>query len=345
MTQAFRYRFSLDDEVIGVFYVSLLKQVLETEGYSLKACPINLEDPSCYRRRISLKQITRCLCASLSEVPPGIGLKFGPGVQVMAADTLGQLVMASPNVRSALNYMLEFRLLMAMSFDVGVELKASTFKLYSKHYCSSKLPLCFQYFITEALFSSFLSGIRWLTGKEVKLSSLSFPYAKPCHFAQYESYFNCTLKYETDVHELSFDQSYLDTPILTANAALEKLKVDHCRTVHALWKRKFCIIQQVNDILMQHYPDFPAIEEVAHQLGVSRSSLYRKLSERKTSYQCLINKFKRDQSINLLKETNMSVESVAEHLGFSDASSFRRAFKSWTGYQPSAIREQGKVLQ
>lgn len=344
MVEQFHYRFGLDDEVIGVFFVSLLKQVLEAEGHELKASPGNVDDVTFYRRRLSLKQMTRCLFASLEDLPPGIGLRYGPGVQVASADTLGQLVMASPNVRTALQYMLDFRLLMAMSFDVDVQLDEPVVRLKSRKYCSSRLPLFFQYFMSEALYSCFLSQIRWLTGVDVKLSSLSFPYARPPHVAQYEETFGCDLVFDAEGHEIAFDHRYLDTPISTANAALEKLKVAHCQSVLGRWKRKFCIIQQVNAILVHRYPEFPAIEQVAQQLGISRSSLYRKLSERNTSYQCLINQFKREQSINLLKETKMSVEAVAEELGFSDASSFRRAFKSWTGRQPSAIRAQGQLM-
>ena len=36
----------------------------------------------------------------------------------------------------------------------------------------------------------------------------------------------------------------------------------------------------------------------------------------------------------------MTVGQMAEHLGFSDVSSFRRAFKRWTGVTPATYRKQ-----
>lgn len=345
MKHSYGYRFDKDDAVIGVFFLSLLKAMLEEEGLSLKGYAGNIADLEDYTKRVSLKQLLSCLHCSLEHVPAGFGLRYGALVPITSADTLGQLVMSSPDVGKAMEYLCRYRLLMAMSFDVELVCNESYVSIRSKHFGGAELPLALQYFLSEALYSCFLSQARWLTGKPLTLQEISFPYARPCHAKLYEQHFACTLNFNADRHEVVFDRNYLDLPLPTANAALEKLKSGHCESVLSRWKRRFCIIQQVNDILEQSFPDFPSIESVAEQLGISRSSLYRKLNERDTSYQCLINAYKRRQSILMLQETMLSVEEVAEQLGFSDASSFRRAFKGWTGQKPSVVRASGQTLQ
>jgi hypothetical protein len=42
--------------------------------------------------------------------------------------------------------------------------------------------------------------------------------------------------------------------------------------------------------------------------------------------------------IELLENTRMSIDQVAERVGFADATSFRKAFKKWTGGAPSDFR-------
>ena len=78
---------------------------------------------------------------------------------------------------------------------------------------------------------------------------------------------------------------------------------------------------------------------MAEQLNLSRSSLYRRLREDDSNYQTIVDKFRRDQAIVQLKNNKYTICEIAEHLGFSDVSNFRRAFKKWTGYKPSDLRD------
>jgi AraC-like DNA-binding protein len=45
---------------------------------------------------------------------------------------------------------------------------------------------------------------------------------------------------------------------------------------------------------------------------------------------------------HLLRDERRTIQQVAEAMGFSDASTFHRAFKRWTGMTPSGYREAGR---
>ena len=45
-----------------------------------------------------------------------------------------------------------------------------------------------------------------------------------------------------------------------------------------------------------------------------------------------------DRAVRLLSDRSLSLEQVAEHLGFGDARSLHRAFRKWTGAAPGAYR-------
>jgi AraC-like DNA-binding protein len=46
-----------------------------------------------------------------------------------------------------------------------------------------------------------------------------------------------------------------------------------------------------------------------------------------------------EQARELLRQHTLSVEQVAERLGYSDVSNFGRAFRRWTGLTPAAFRK------
>ena len=70
---------------------------------------------------------------------------------------------------------------------------------------------------------------------------------------------------------------------------------------------------------------------------MSTRTLKRKLSEEGVSYTSLLDERRRLQGVALLR-TELSVERIAERLGYSDAANFTRAFRRWTGKSPREFR-------
>ncbi len=81
-------------------------------------------------------------------------------------------------------------------------------------------------------------------------------------------------------------------------------------------------------------------EDVAGTLGVSRSTLQRRLREEGTTYQAELDATRRDIAIRYLTKTFLSAEEIATALAYRDANSFSRSFRRWTGLAPLAFRRQ-----
>ena len=79
----------------------------------------------------------------------------------------------------------------------------------------------------------------------------------------------------------------------------------------------------------------PGLEAAAATLALGMQTLRRHLRDEGTSYQQVLNDLRRDEAIEKLHVQHLSVADVAEQLGFSEARSFSRAFKQWTGLPPS----------
>lgn len=73
-------------------------------------------------------------------------------------------------------------------------------------------------------------------------------------------------------------------------------------------------------------------------MHTSPQTLRRHLREEGSSFQELKDHLRRDLAIYYLGRNEMTIEIIAEQLGFSEPSAFHRAFKKWTGLTPGAYR-------
>ncbi len=83
-----------------------------------------------------------------------------------------------------------------------------------------------------------------------------------------------------------------------------------------------------------------SIEQIARTLAISRRTLQRRLSERGTNFQQLVQGIKSDLACKYLRDERLSVIQIAFLLGYGDHSTFSAAFKSWNAMSPSEFRQR-----
>lgn len=81
-------------------------------------------------------------------------------------------------------------------------------------------------------------------------------------------------------------------------------------------------------------------EDVAQALGISRSTLQRRLRDEGATYQEVLDATRRDMAIRYLSKTTLRADEIASVLAYRDANSFSRSFRRWTGLTPLAFRRQ-----
>lgn len=76
------------------------------------------------------------------------------------------------------------------------------------------------------------------------------------------------------------------------------------------------------------------VEEVAALVFMSPTSLKRKLAKQDSSFQRIKNSERFNRAIQLLEQQRLTLDNIADQLGYDNASNFSKAFKNWTGQSP-----------
>ncbi|MFS2317856.1 AraC family transcriptional regulator ligand-binding domain-containing protein [Maricaulis sp. D1M11] len=88
----------------------------------------------------------------------------------------------------------------------------------------------------------------------------------------------------------------------------------------------------------------PSIGEVAARLGMSARTLQRRLAQDGHVYQDLVETTRRRLAERLLRQTDYALAEIAFLTGYSEQSTFTRAFKRLSGQTPARYRREGVTL-
>lgn len=86
---------------------------------------------------------------------------------------------------------------------------------------------------------------------------------------------------------------------------------------------------------------YPSLQQMAGKLCVSARTLKRHLRGAGASYREVLDSVRMRRAAELLRLPGLSMEAIAERLGYSSSANFSRAFRRWAGITPGLYRGQG----
>jgi AraC-like DNA-binding protein len=133
---------------------------------------------------------------------------------------------------------------------------------------------------------------------------------------------------------MTLDARLLDRPLPRAAPLTAKAAADQCRELLERRQRRQGVSARVRDELLRDPQRMPSQEELAAALHVSVRTLRRQLAAEGTSFRRLVEQVREGLAEELLATGRMTVEQVAQRIGYSEASSFVHAFTRWKGTAP-----------
>jgi len=134
-------------------------------------------------------------------------------------------------------------------------------------------------------------------------------------------------------------------PLVTRNPAMWQIFEPHLRVALADELLDASIEVRVRNALLESLPAGGAnVATVAAQMGLSARSLQRKLSEAGISFSGLLEETRTRLAKRYLGATGLSLQEISYLLGYTDPSSFFRAFRVSTGQTPLEFREAAVLV-
>lgn len=191
---------------------------------------------------------------------------------------------------------------------------------------------------TELLYSSF-SRVGELLFPNTPLDiKFSFDYPEPENKATYDKYLGNDLSFNQLTPAIYVSKEHLVQDFSEANPALLEVLDHQCQKKLEELEHSNSMARTVRNLIQSLPGVYPSVEVIATQLNISSRTLNRRLVKEDTSFQFITEQIKCKDALYYVENTEMTIEEIAHHTGYSDPSNFRRAFAKWTGKSPSDYR-------
>lgn len=183
----------------------------------------------------------------------------------------------------------------------------------------------------------FLSGMTSGQFKPLRIRLCCTPRAPA---AEYAAIFGCEVTFGGNENEIFFDPALLDYRSPHGDPELLRLHVGFAEQRLSRLRRAD-LIERVRAVLAQRLEvQRCELEDIAAELNMPARRLRAELAAAGTSFKQVLAGFRYALARRLLAGTDEPIERIVYLTGFSEPSTFYRAFKRWAGMTPVQYRER-----
>jgi AraC-like DNA-binding protein len=200
-----------------------------------------------------------------------------------------------------------------------------------------------EYLGIETSFARFISEFRRSFPDATFEIGMEVTYPPPPHVDQYPDLFRVPVQFNASRNALQIDPIWdsPDTQFEPGNAYAFGIFTRHADEMLEKLRADTTIRSQIEaQILPKLHEGTISMDKVAKDIAMSRQTLYRRLKDEGITFAEIHDDLRQRMALNYLGGQKVTVNETAYLLGFSEASSFVRAFKRWTGLSPTAYLSQ-----
>ena len=285
---------------------------------------------------IPIEKYMELLEAVAQSSNPEIGLVMGERLRPSDLGVYGHAMAATRDVAELLRVMAQYLYVFSQQNVIRIDTAERRTVVSYRHTGPQQLAAIHD---VEFATAAILAVLRQLTGKHLVPLSVEFVHPKPAYAQHYGRFFGCEAGFGRSGNRIHLDNSMLDLQVMSADAGLlsalefsmaDKLKV---RSDDA------DLVTRVNHFITVYLGEGGAhVSQVAAALGLSRRSLQRKLADKGQSFGEMVDANRCAVAMDYIQHSDYSLTDIAIMLGYSELSSFSRAFRRWTGKSPQSFR-------
>lgn len=317
---------------------SLWKQM---ESYGIDPAPIFREagiDPEVLfdpGARITMKQFQQIEAKAIEiSDDPNFGLTNAQFARPAHLGALGFAWLASSSLRVAFQRMSRYARVIQDKLKIDLQEKDDLYAVTIDAHVEMQNPLIRE----DGQLAATLKFCRVIAGDALSPAKVCLRHEEPADTSAYYGFFRCPVEFGQEKTQLVFNLADVDKRLTGSNDELASLN-EHIVVKYLAHSAKQDIVNQVKAAIIDGLANGEVTEKsVAESLFMSPRNLHRKLQKENMSFKVLLTEVRKDLAMQYIKDRSKTLTEISFLLGFSEVSSFSRAYKGWTGRPPSEAR-------
>jgi AraC-like DNA-binding protein len=200
----------------------------------------------------------------------------------------------------------------------------------------------------QRVFMFFSFGLAcWLVARRIPLREVIYTHPESGLRSDASRLFQAPVRFQPDWMGYRFDARWLGLPVVQNTESLRDFLQQAPTSLLVRYRDQTSLTERIRRLLRRYLAEaMPSLDEVSQSLAMTPQTLRRHLQREGQGYQAIKDSLRRDVAVEYLSQPDLTLLDIANRLGFSEASTFHRAFKGWTGLAPGVYRQrrlQGQV--
>ncbi len=309
----------------------------------LKDTQLKLQDFTETELRLNLRQYKQLIINARRLLPHHpFSLYLGEQSFLHHDGLLAARIMSSENVQQAMELLTKYQPLFTQILGFKFEMHKAGFGILTltpQEDLGEALP----YFIEFTCSVIYSLGRFFLGGGDLdehdNAAQIHFSYERPKVLEAYEEFFSIPLFFNQDQNRIVLPEALLKQPLVFYNKDSAQLNEQTCQERLSEVCPDNTVLDRVKFVIRRDIFQELSLDILASELCMSPRTLRRHLQSHETSYKELLEDERKRVALVQVRKPDVSIEALAESLGYSDASSFSRAFKRWYGLSPKNFRQ------
>ncbi|MBA3979000.1 MAG: AraC family transcriptional regulator [Alcanivorax sp.] len=264
---------------------------------------------------------------------PHVGLHLGDHIPIFKGQVLEYLFLSSPTFGEGLKRALNYQRLLSDAAQGELEEDDDTV-LLKQMFWSRRL-----HHFNECGMVGVIKFFRFVTDGAFEPLQISFKHSAHADMQEYQRVFGCPILFDQPHTGLRFSREVMALP--SAHHEPELLRLHEQLAIEQVARlEKQDLVAQVNRLIAELLESGHAnLEDVAARLGIKPRQLRTRLADAGTNFNQLVADYRCRLAKRLLGGTEESIDEIVYLTGFSEPSTFYRAFKRWVGMTPIEYRK------
>lgn len=306
----------------------------------LRASRISAHDLADDRKRIPYERVSALWNAAAHlGGDAAFGLHLAERLAPKDFGPLGLAVRSCPTAQEALERLLGYVRVAFQDTEITLLREGATAR-FCHHYLGDA-ALATRH-AADLILAMFVVAGRRFIGVDWKPLAVTFKFPAPAAVDEYYRVFGGPLRFDQPINSVVFEAALLDMPMAQGDPEVLAVIDPYAEQFLQTLSRDRSLAEAVQRVIAAALPGGDLeLGASARALGLSPRTLQRRLRDEGTSHRQILDRVRHERALRLLRRDELTVDQIADHLGFSEPSAFHRAFRRWTGRTPTDQRRRG----